>query len=60
MRYSVRSLRAIVSAGASLRGALLALYRWALVPRLPRAWWLLAFILQRGFVALWLWVRLGR
>ena len=40
--------------------ALLALYRWALVPRLPRAWWLIAFILQQGFVALWLWVRLGR
>lgn len=36
------------------------LYRWALVPRLPRTWWLLAFVLQQGFVALWLRIRLGR
>jgi hypothetical protein len=40
--------------------ALCALYRWALLPRLPRAWWLLAFLLQQVFVALWLWIRLGR
>mgnify|MGYP001028544100 CR=1 FL=1 len=40
--------------------ALYALYRWALVPRLPRAWWLLAFVLQQVFVAFWLWIRLGR
>lgn len=39
---------------------LYALYRWALVPCLPRAWWLLAFVLQQAFVALWLWIRLGR
>jgi hypothetical protein len=40
--------------------ALYLLYRWALVPRLPRAWWLLTFFLQQVFVALWLWIRLGR
>lgn len=36
------------------------LYRWALVPRLPRAWWLLTFLLQQAFVTFWLWIRLGR
>lgn len=40
--------------------ALYALYGWALMPRLPRAWWLLAFVLQQAFVTLWLWIRLGR
>jgi len=37
-----------------------ALYRWALVPRLPRVWWLLTFLLQQAFVTFWLWIRLGR
>jgi hypothetical protein len=39
---------------------LYALYRLALVPRVPRDWWMLAFVLQQAFVAIWLWVRLGR
>ncbi len=60
MGYSVRSLRAIVAAGASPRGGLLALYRWALVARLRPARWLLAINLRQGFVPFWLWVRLGR
>jgi hypothetical protein len=40
--------------------ALYGLYRWALMPRFPRAWWLLIFLLQQAFVAFWLWIRLGR
>jgi len=40
--------------------ALYGLYRWALVPRFPRAWWLLTFLLQQAFIAFWLWIRLGR
>jgi hypothetical protein len=40
--------------------SLYVVYRWALVPRLPRAWWLFTFALQQAFVTLWLWIRLGR
>jgi hypothetical protein len=39
---------------------LLILFRWALMTRLPRAWWVVGFALQQAFVALWLWIRLGR
>lgn len=30
------------------------------MPRLPGSWWLLAFVLQQTFVAIWLWIRVGR
>jgi hypothetical protein len=41
-------------------GVVYLLYRWGLEPRLPRSWWLLAFVLQQAFGAVRLWIRLGR
>ena len=57
-----RPLGVTVLYGVSLVSWVVAyvLYRWVLVPRLPPAWWALAFVLQQGFVVLWLWIRLGR